>query len=99
MKKLTSKEFFEQARLTKDYQDAQDRVNIKKLNISDNFVNAQNFLKTISRLKDLRSGSRRKDIVELRRKVRDILRKEFNLSYPAIVKINIGYKHHTGAMR
>jgi len=74
---------------------------MKKLNINetDNFINAQKFLKTISRLSDLRSGSRRKDIVELRRKVRDILRKEFNLSYPAIVKVDIGYRHHTGAMR
>jgi len=74
---------------------------MKKQNINktDNFINAQNFLKTVSRLSDLRSGSRRKDIVELRRKVRDILRKEFNLSYPAIVKVDIGYRHHTGAMR
>ena len=71
----------------------------KNINESDNFMNAQKFLKTVSRLSDLRSGSHRKDIVELRRKVRDILRKEFGLSFHAIVRINIGYRHHTGALR
>ena len=72
--------------------------NSKTINETDNFVNAQIFLKTVSRLKDLRSGSHRKDIVELRRKVRDILRKEYGLSYPAIARINIGYKTHSGAV-
>ena len=70
-------------------------MNIK---IVDNFVNAKNFLKTISRLSDLRSSSRRKDVVELRRKVRDILRKEYGLSYHTIARINIGYKTHSGAV-